>query len=179
MANDKKDREDSKRKKSPIPVRPTELFRSVPVPKPLKDSGEAADRLAEQVRRDRRSPRVTIRPAEARLLYRFLRRRDSTRIGPTYEGMIFDISSSGVKFRGFLPEGVSEESLSDGEVLIGMNIFFLSVDEPLKALGRAAWIKGTKKEHEYEIGVEFLTQAEDAEQVLKAYLINTGTRRRR
>ena len=179
MANDKRKPAGGGGKRPSIPARPTELFRTVPVPRPLKDSREAADQLAEEVRKDRRALRVTIRPTDARLLYRFLRRDNGLRIGSTFEGAVFDISSSGLKFRGFLPEGVAGETLTDGDILVGVNVFFLSVDDPFKALGRVAWMKPAKKENEFEMGVEFLDKAEDANQILNAYLIHTGTRRLR
>ena len=177
MANDKKDAR--KKDRRAVPAQPSELFRTVPVPKPLRDSKDAVDRLAEEVKKDRRSRRVNIRPTDARLLYRFLRRDNGMRIGPTFEGAVFDVSSSGLKLRGYLPEDVTEENLADGDVLIGVNVFFLSVDDPLKALGRVAWIKSIKTRNEFEMGVEFVTMAEDAERVLKAYLIHAGTHRRR
>ena len=177
MANQKKTFDDQGRPQRPVPPpKPSELFSAVPVPKPLKDSKEAAKALEKEVRLQREAVRVHIRETESRLLYRFVRRVDEKRLGPTLEGPMLDISTTGLKFEGPLAVGVDRDALTDGEVLVGVNVFFLTVDEPFRALGRAAWVKKGRRPTHWQIGLRFVHKADDADEVLKAYLINTGTR---
>lgn len=158
--------------------KPSELFTAIPVPKPLKDSKDAAEALEKQVRQERKAIRVHIREKDARLLYRYVRREDERRMGPTLEGPLLDISTTGLKLEGPLAEGVSRDALIEGDVLVGVNVFFLTVDEPFRALGRVAWVKPGRRSNVLQIGVSFLHKADDADSILQAYLIHTGTRTR-
>lgn len=127
--------------KPKLPASPSELFRTVPVPRPLKKGADVARRYARKIRQERRAVRVDVPRNQARLLYRFVHREDDKRIG--------------------------------------INVFSLTVDEPFKALGRAAWLKPTDRPGRYQVGVDLVFKAADADAVLKAFLINTGTRRLR
>ncbi|HHN47285.1 MAG TPA: PilZ domain-containing protein [Planctomycetes bacterium] len=159
--------------KNKVPARPTEVFKTVAIPKPIREPEDfKPDTLDDGNHIQRTHVRVRVYD-NVLVAYKFLRRRDGAALSEVIKGKLLDISEGGLQFEGPKPSDIDITSLQLGDVLVGVNVFLPYVDGRMKVLGQVTWEKDGEQDGMRRLGVRFLDMDDAAKAMLKAYFISS------
>ncbi|MBI4600824.1 MAG: PilZ domain-containing protein [Planctomycetes bacterium] len=104
--------------------------------------------------------------------YKFLSRSVPIESEGIFEGTTSNLSGSGLLLVGKIPGMSWIPGLLMGEILIGVNLLLPSVDVPIKALTRVAWIEAFEKGSEKcGMGLRFREISKENQDEILKYII--------
>ena len=104
--------------------------------------------------------------------YKFLSKTVPVDSEGIFEGSTSNLSSHGLLLTGKVPGMSWIPGLLMGEILMGINMLFPNLDNPIKALTRVAWIEAFDKGSEKcSLGLKYQELSKEAQDEILKYII--------
>ena len=104
--------------------------------------------------------------------YKFLSKTVPVDAEGVFEGTTRNLSSHGLLLSGKVPGMSWIPGLLMGEILIGINMLFPHLDQPIKGLTRVAWIEAFEKGSEKcALGLKYQDITKDSQDQILRYII--------
>ena len=104
--------------------------------------------------------------------YKFLSKTVEVKEGQIFEGSTSNLSSSGLLLVGKIPSVSWIPALLMEEIIIGLNLLLPSLDAPIKALSKVAWVEAfTKGSERCAMGIKFKDIAKSHQDEILKYII--------